>query len=131
MTSRRPASTTSRWSTTSTRSSPSERLQAEALGRLSEQPEAPSYSANDDKRRRLQPEVMFVGIARGKEIIFDTFTPAKKAAFREAMAKEWSRWQQLKATIPVSADMLQELSADLHADRRHAVGLHREGERSR
>ena len=92
---------------------PSERPQAEALARLTVQPEAPGYAANDDKRRRLQPEVLLVGTARGKEIIFDTLTPLKKAAFREAMAKEWSRWQQLKATIPVSADMLQELPPDL------------------
>ena len=54
-----------------------------------------------------------VGTTRGKDIIFDTLAPAKKAAIRETMAKEWSRWQQLKATILVSADMLQELPADL------------------
>ena len=93
---------------------PSERPQAEALARLTaEQPEAPSYSANDDKHRLLQPDVLLVGTARGKEIIFDTLSPARKAAIREAMAKEWSRWQQLEATIPVSADKLQELPDDL------------------
>ena len=92
---------------------PSERPQAEALARLTEHPEAPSYSANDDKRRRLQSDVLLVGTARGKDIIFDTLSPAKKASFHEAMAKEWSRWQQLKATIPVSADKLQELPDDL------------------
>lgn len=83
------------------------------MSRLTEHPEVPSYSANDDKRRRLQPDVLLVGTARGKEIIFDTLSPAKKAAFREAMAKEWSRWQQFKATIPVSADKLKELPDDL------------------
>ena len=79
---------------------PSERPQAEALARLTEHPEAPGVSANDDKRRRLQPDVLLVGTAHGKEIIFDSLSPAKQAAFREAMAKEWSSWQQLKATIP-------------------------------
>ena len=58
-----------------------------------------TYSANDDKRRRLQPEVLLVGTVRGKEIIFDTLTPAKRAALREAMSKERSRRQQFKATI--------------------------------
>ena len=97
---------------------PSERPQAEALARLTEQPEAPGPELPRERRQTtsiaaLQPEVLLVGTARGKEIIFDTLTPPKKAAFHEAMAKEWSRWRQFKATIHVSADMLQELPADL------------------
>ena len=69
---------------------PSEQPQAEALERLTEQPAASSYSANDDKTTSAAARgaaALLVGTACGKDIIFDNLSPA----YRPPSARPWRK----------------------------------------
>ena len=54
-------------------------------------------------------EVFLVGNARTKEVKWSSLPEKVRVLFRAAMEKEWAKWEQFRATIPVTDTMLQKL----------------------
>ena len=52
------------------------------------------------------PNVLLVGKARGKELVWNHLPPAQKQQFLVAMCKEWAKWEQFRATIPCPKKVL-------------------------
>ena len=55
-------------------------------------------------------EVFLVGNARTKEVKWSSLPERVRVLFRAAMEEEWAKWEQFRATIPVTDTMLQKLS---------------------
>ena len=75
-----------------------------------EEREAPAAS-DDDTEALLNEiiEVLLVGNSRSKEVKWSTLPEKVRSLFRVAMEKEWSKWEQFRATIPVNETMLMKL----------------------
>ena len=61
----------------------------------------------------LPRTVLLVGKARSKEVAWKSLNTFVRQRFIKAMAKEWSKWEQYKATIPCPADQLKKYPDDL------------------
>ena len=54
--------------------------------------------------------VLLTGRAAAKEVRYAQESPANQKKILTAMAREWSKWEEFKATTPLSSSELAELS---------------------